>query len=116
MAIAYPGVQARAVGLEVPHDQNLLFQRSGGGGDHGGADLLRAVVEPQAAREQAVGEGHLDHVVLGHAPRGKDARHALGPDPYVISRIADHDGASRGAGGGLDAHDVAQGNANMPYG
>ena len=77
-------------GLEVPHDLDLPRRVAAGRRDDRGADPLRAVVQAERAREEAVPEGDLDHVVLGHPAHGDDAGDQVAPRPDVVARIADN--------------------------
>ena len=97
------------VAAQVLHEHELALGVAGGGGHDGRADLLHAVMEPQAAGEQAVAVGDLHGVVLRHARAAKAAGHALGPHLDVALGVAGDDGLAGRAGGGVDAHDLRAG-------
>ena len=93
---------------EVFHQQNLALGVAAGRRNDRGADGFRAVVDAEAAGEQAVAVGDLDQRLLGGAGGGQGAGHDFRPDAEVAVGIAD-DGMFAGrAAGGVQADDFRQ--------
>ena len=103
-------------GLEVLHDLDLPLGVARGDRDDRGTDQLGAVVQAEAAGEQAVAEGDLDDVVFGDAGGGDHPGHQVGPGLDVVAGVADHGGLARGAGRGMHPHHVAQGHGEQAVG
>ena len=101
---------------EVDHHGNQLLRVACGHGHYRSAHLLRAVMAAQPSGEQAIAVGHLDDVLSAQAGHGDAAGHALAPDIDVPSGIAHHCGLSRGAAGGMDAHDLGVRHGEHPEG
>ena len=101
-------------GPVVLHDGDLAPSVAAGAGDDRRADELGAGMDAEGAGEQAVVEGDLHGVVLGHAAGREDARGQLGPAAHVARGVPHHRGSARGAHGGLHAHHVAQGHGEEP--
>ena len=94
---------------EVLEHHDLPLGVSAGDGDDGGAQRLRAVVGPQAAGEEAVAVGVLDHVAPVQAAGREGPHHHLGPDVQVTLGVGHHGGLAGGAGGGVQADDLLHG-------
>ena len=77
----------RAVVLENLH---LAVCVAGGHGNHRGAQLLGAVVEAQAAGEQAVAIADVDEVLVSAAAAHNGAGGAAGPDVQVVLGVGHH--------------------------
>ena len=75
MCRAKDGVQARPCGPEVLEQQDLAERVARGDRHHGEPHVLGAVVEAQAAREEAVAVGDLDELA------GLGARRRPAPAP-----------------------------------
>src|SRR5207249_9102993 len=71
-------------------------------------DALGAVVEAEAAGEEPVAEGDLQEVAAARAGRSHHARHDLTPGLEVARRVPDDGGLALGAGGGVQACDLAE--------
>ncbi len=103
---AKDGVQARPCGPEILEQEHLAERVARGDRHHREAHVLGAVVEAQAAGEEAVAVGDLDELA-GLGPRGGERpRHDLSPDTEIVSGVAHHGGLALGAGGGVDADDL----------
>ena len=85
------GCGAEPGGPQVLQQQDLARGVAGRRGDDAEADALGAVVEAQAAGEQAVAERVLQRVARAGAGAHEHARHHLAPDVQVARRVA-HDG------------------------
>jgi hypothetical protein len=113
------GVAGRAyqhLGAQILDDLDLAPGVAGGGGHHRRADLLDAVVQSEAAREQAVAEGHV-HGVLGlQAAGGEEAGAQVGPELQVVRRIGHEGGLAGGAGGAVDAGELLAGHGDEAQG
>ena len=99
---------------EVLHEHDLLFGVAGAGRQHRAAELLRAVVGAEAAGEESVAVGDLHHVVAGDAVHGHAPGDALGPDRYVAGGLRDADRLAGGAGGAVEAVDLAHRRGGEP--
>ncbi|MGY4446225.1 hypothetical protein ACVWZR_000885 [Bradyrhizobium sp. i1.3.1] len=94
------------VGSEVVDELHLPLGHAAGDRHHGATKFFRAVVHTQSAGKQAVAIGVVDDHA-GAAAGGADrACHHLRPGVDVALRIAHHDRLSRGAGGGMHAHQL----------
>ena len=94
--------------LKIDHELHLPVGIARRGGDGEAAHLVRAAVEPGAAREQAVAVAHLHDVLVG-AARGDDgARTAFLPDVEVFLRVEGDDSLARRARSRLDADAALQ--------
>ena len=93
---------------EILQEQDLLLRVAAGDRDDRGAHPLGAVVSAQAAGEQAVAVGVLDHVLVRRPGAGEGARHDLGPEVDVVAVIGDDGGLSGRARGSMDADDVVE--------
>ena len=71
---------------------------------------------PQGPGEQAVAEADLDDVLLGDANGGDQAGHKVRPVVDVLFCVGPHRGLARGAGAGVDAHDVLHGHGQHAEG
>jgi hypothetical protein len=91
-------------GLEVLDQLDLLLGLPAGHRHHRAAQALGAVVRAQAAREQAVAVGDVDHVAGTAAGRADRARHQVGPGVDVALRVADHGRLAGGAARCVHAH------------
>jgi hypothetical protein len=85
-------------------------------GNDRGADQLGAVMEAEAAGEQAVAEGDLDDVVLGDPGGGDHPGHQVGPGLDIVAGVADHGRLTGGAGRGMDPDHVTQGHGEQAVG
>ena len=65
-------------------------------------------MEAEGAGEEAVAQGHLDHVVPVHPGGGEDPGRQPGPVAQVPGGVAHDDGVAGAAGGGVDAHHLPQ--------
>ena len=65
-------------------------------------------MEAEGAGEQAVAQGHLDHVVPVHPGGGEHPGRQSGPVAQVPGGVAHDDGVAGAAGGGVDAHHLPQ--------
>ena len=110
------GGAAEGRDAEVLHQHHLLFGVARGGRDDRRAQALGRVVHAEAAREEAVAVGDL-HDGLGRAAGALEGPgRAFGPDVEVALRARRDGRLAGGAGGGVDAHDVAQGRAQHAEG
>ena len=94
------------VGLEILDDLHLPLGHAARHRDDGAAEPLGAVMGAQAAGEEAVAIGDVHDVARPSAGGADRARHELGPHLDVGLGVAHHRGLARGAGGGMDAHDL----------
>ncbi len=79
-------------------------------------ELLGPVVEAQPAREKPVAHDVLEDVRGAHPCHVHAPGHQVLPRGDVRLRVIDHRGIARGAGGGVQAHDLVQGNGKEPVG
>ena len=94
------------VWLQVLDQLHLLLGLAARHRNHGAAGALRTVVRAQAACEEAVAVGDVDHVA-GPAAGGADrARDQVGPGIDVVQRVADDRGLAGRSGRGVDARDT----------
>ena len=91
------------VRLQVGDQLHLLLGLAARHRDHGAAGALGAVVRAQAAGEQAVAVGDVDHVARPAAGGADRARHQVGPGVDVLQGVADDGGLAGRARGGMDA-------------
>ena len=89
----------------VAHEHDLAFGVAARDGQHGAAEALAAVVEAEAAREESVAVGDLDHVARADAVHREAAHRAVLPHLDVLHRVRDADGLARGARGAVEADD-----------
>ena len=102
--------------LQIDHELHLSVGIARRGGDGEAAHLVRAAVEPGAAREQPVAVAHLHDVLVG-AARGDDgARTAFFPDVEVFLRVEGDDALARRARSRLDADAALQGGRKKTIG
>ena len=80
---------------------------AGGHGHDRHADPLGAVVKAEAAGEEAVAEGHVEHLAGACAGRDHHARHHFAPHGEIAGRVADHGRLALGARRGVDAGQLA---------
>jgi uncharacterized protein len=100
--------------LEVDDELHLTLGHAAGDGNDRAAEPLRAVVRPEAAREEAVPVRDVDHVAA-HAPGRRDrARHQLCPGLDVALRVSDDGRLAGRARRGVDPHDVLAGHGEHP--
>ena len=92
---------------EVLHQHQLAVGVAAGDGQHRAAVGLGAVVQHEAAGEEAVAVGDLHDVVRRHAGHREAAHHAVRPDGDVVRRVRDADRLAGGAGGAVVADDLA---------
>ena len=86
------------------------------GGNGHAAQALRAEVDAQTAREQAVARHILEDVVPAHAYHMHTAGHEISPGVDVVLGMADSHGRARGAAGAVHAHDFRGRHAQQPRG
>ena len=99
---------------EVAEQHRLSGGLAARHGDDGGADALAALVEAEAAGEQAVAVGVVDEHPGADAGHRHRARHELGPRLEVGARVADYGRLAVAAARGLDAHDLLARNGEQP--
>ena len=92
---------------EVLHQHDLAVGVAAGDREDGAAVGLGAVVQPQAAGEEAVAVGDLDDVVRRHAAHREAAHHAVLPDLDVVPGVRDADRLAGRARGAVVADDLA---------
>ena len=97
---------AEDVRAVVLQDLHLPRRVAGGYGDRRRAELLGAVVQAEAAGEQAVAVGDVHEVVLRAADADDAARRARRPDLDVVLRVADDRLLARRARGRVDAREL----------
>ena len=85
----------------------LVLPAPGRDGQH--AQPLAAVVDAQAAGEQAVPGHVLADVGLAAAAGIHGPGHEVGPAVQVVLGVEDRRGCARGAGGGVQPDEVVQG-------
>ena len=90
---------------EVAHEHDLALGVAARDGQHGAAESLAAVVEAEAAGEESVAVGDLDHVARADAVHREAAHRAVLPNLNVLYRVRDADGFARGARGAVEADD-----------
>ena len=73
-------------------------------------------MQAEAAGEQPVAVGDLQDVVGRSAAAGQRPRDGFGPEIDVLARVADDRRLAGGAGRGVNANDVAQGNGEKAEG
>ena len=96
------GSTAKAVHREILHQHDLLVGLAAGHGHHHHPQLFAAIVEAEAAGEQAVAEADLQALARMHAGRRQRAGHQFGPVVDIAPGVADHGGLAGGARGGMD--------------
>ena len=101
---------------EVAQHHDLAVGVAPGDGHHGGAQGLGAVVGAEPAGEESVAEGVLEYVAAVQSAGGEGARHDLAPHRDVFAGVGDDDRLAGGAGGGVQAHDVAHGTGEESVG
>ncbi len=101
---------------EVLQQQVLARGVPRGDRHHRHADALGAVVKPQAAGEQAVAVGHVQHVAGAGAGRDHDPGHHLAPHVEVAGRVADDGRLALRARGGVHAGQLAGGHGTEAEG
>ena len=94
------------VGLEVAHKFQLLDRIARRGGDDRRADFFQSVMQAERAGEHPVAETDLHDRLVGRAGGDGLPRHLLAPVVHILARVADDGGVPRGAGGGVDAHEL----------
>ena len=95
--------------LEVLQELELTLGVAGAGRDGQAAQALGAVVDAQAAGEEAVARHVLKGVLGPDADHVHAARHEICPGVHVVSRVVDDRGRARGARGGVQADHVRHG-------
>ena len=83
------------IGLEVLDQLHLLFGLAAGHRNHGAAQPFSAVVRAQAAGEQAVAVGDMDHVAGAPAGGANRARHQIRPGVDVARAYSRRPSACR---------------------
>ena len=101
---------------EVLHQLDLPLGVAGAYGQHCGAYPLRAVVDPEAASEQAVPMEVLEHVPLGHPEGGHPPGERLRPVVYVPLGVPDDGGPSGRPRGYVDSGHVIVGDGEQLVG
>ena len=76
--------------------------------DIGITEPFGTVMQAESAGKQAVTEGDVDNIVVGHAGRGHEPGNQLGPGIQVVAGVADHGRLAGGAGRGMDADDILE--------
>ena len=101
---------------EVLEDHDLPFRVAAGHGNDARPQLLGPVVGPEAAGEQAVAVGVVEHIVL-REPRGHEAAgHQLRPGIDVPLGVSHHGRPARRPGGGVQTDDAAHRNGEQAEG
>ena len=90
---------------EVAHELELAVGVAAGDRQHGGAEPFAAVVQAEAAGEQAVAVGVLQHVARLHAAGRQGARDQIGPQVDVGGDVADRRRITGRARRGVHAHE-----------
>ena len=98
---------AQDIGLEVPHELDLALGIARRAGNDHAACGFAAHMRAQTAREQAVAIRDLDGGMRAAAKHRNAAREAVAPVGQVVLRIADNGRLARGAGGCMQALDLA---------
>ena len=101
------GRTAQKRGTQVLHHQDLALSVAAGHGNDHRPDAVRTLIRAKSAGEQAQAIGDLHDVILSGAGGGQRAGHHLAPNVDVVAGVSGHDGLARGAGGTLNAHDLA---------
>ena len=100
------GRARKDVSPQIAHHLDLALGVARRRGDDGAADRLAARMGAQAAGEQAVAVGHLDHGFTAAANHVDAAREALTPVLKVVRGVADHRRLAGGARRRVDARDI----------
>ena len=103
-------------GAEVAHEHQLLFRIAGRSGQHGAAEVLAAVVEAEAAGEESIAVGNLEHVLVGESVHREAARGGVGPDFDVALAVGNADRLARRSRGAVEAHDFGHRRGGEPGG
>jgi hypothetical protein len=99
--IAGDGVDDR--GAKISDQLDLAAAVAGSGRDGQGAEALRAVLEAEAAGEQAVAADILEDVAGPGSGREQGARHQVGPGIEIVAVVEDDRGVAGGAAGAMEA-------------
>ena len=110
------GGAAENGGLQIHNEHNLTVGVAGAGGDGEAAHLVAAAVETGAAGEQTVAIGHLADVLFCAAGGHDGPGAAFLPQVDIGLGVEGHHALSGGAGGGLNAHRLREGNAQKAVG
>ena len=94
------------IGAEILQNLYLALGIAGGDRNGRGPHVLRPVVQSQSAGEQAIAVGHVDEVVPRRTGGRQGPGRPLCPHLDVVLGIAHHRLLARGAGGGVDAHQL----------
>jgi hypothetical protein len=94
---------------EVAHELELAVRVAAGDRQDDGAEALAAAVQAEAAGEQTVAVGVLQHVAGLHAAGGQRAGDEVGPQRHVAGRVADRGGVAGRARRGVHAHHALAG-------
>lgn len=103
-------------GAEIAQQRELADGVPRARGNGARADLLRAVMRAQPAREQPVAVGDVHEGILRDACHREGTGGDLRPDYHVVLRIADDGQFARRARRCVDFHDVAGGSRIKPEG
>ena len=110
------GSAGEDVGLEVADQGDLAGGHAAGDGDDGGAELDGALVDAEAAGEQAVAVGVVHDAGRGGAGRGQGAGAHPGPQPQVVTGVGDEGGTAAGAARAVHDDDVLAGHGEQAEG
>ncbi len=108
------GRAGEPVGAKILEEQDLAQGVAGGHRHHREPHVLGAVVEAEAAGEEAVAVGDLHELAGLCAGGGQRTRHHLAPHLEVAPGVADHGGLAARARRGVDAHQVLAGDREEP--
>ena len=107
---------AKDRGPEVAQQHGLPPRAAARDRNRGRAQALGPVMRAEAASEKPVAVGHVDDVAARGPGCGKGTGHHRGPVADVALGVAGDGGFARGAGGGVDAHDVVLGHGEQAEG
>src|ERR1039458_9792277 len=91
---------------EILHEHDLAVGVAAGDGNDAGAERFRAVMQAEAAGEQAVAVGDLNDVAVMHAARREAAKHGPRPVIEVFLRVGHYNRFAGGAARRVKTHDL----------
>ena len=103
-------------GFEVADHPHLALGKSARRGDYGAAEPFRSAVEAEAAGEQAVAVGDVQHVAGPRAGGAQAAGDEVSPHIQVVPGVADDGGNPGGTARRMNTDDLLARTANMPKG
>ena len=91
-------------GAEIREELELAKGVAGSRRNGQHADLLRSVLEAEAAGEHTVAGGVLEHVLRAASNHPETAGYGIGPFVEILLRMQDDRGIAGGAAGRVQAH------------